>query len=386
MHCERSRSRQMSRKIMVIKKAYGCKIIDSNGNALIDTTMACGVQIIGHNNKLIRKIAKQVKKGTVYTVPNAYTQEVNNLLKQHINPHLDKDYIFCNTGTEANIRAIRLARAYTGKFKIAIFDGGWHGGIDGLINSDGVPPNTQDLVKTLSYNNESSLNEITTDLAAVIVEPVQGSNPRSDIKPFLNKLQARCREQGVLLILDEVMTGFRLSKLGGAGLFDVTPDIITYGKILGGGFPIGAVGAKSDIMKTKNVFYGGTFSGNPLTMYAAKLILNTIINKKFIKYDYLNAIGEVFRGKLNTIFKNEKIPMQIMGCGPLNKIVFTEKFVKNKQEKDMLEKGDQENFYNNLHKKGVFVNTNRIIQLSMAHKNKDINKIIDAIHASTKHI
>jgi len=371
---------------MVIKKAYGCYIEDKKGNRFVDTTMACGVQVIGHNNKLIRKIAKQVKKGTIYTVPNVHTEEVSALLKEYINPYLDKEYIFCNTGTEANIRAIRLARAYTGKSKIAIFEGGWHGGIDGLITSEGVPPNTKDLIKTLPYNSESSFDEITTDLAAVIVEPVQGSNPRSDIKPFLNKLQERCKEQGVLLILDEVMTGFRLSKLGGAGLFDVEPDIITYGKILGGGFPIGAVGAKSDIMQTKNVFYGGTFSGNPLTMYAAKLILNTIINKKFIKYDYLSLIGETFRNELNTIFKNEKTPMQIMGCGSLNKIVFTKKFIKNKQEKDLLEEGDQESFYNSLYEKGVLVNTNRIIQLSMAHKNKDINKIIDAIHASTKHI
>ena len=371
---------------MVVKKAQGCKIIDHHGHPFIDTTMACGVQIIGHNNKLIRKISKQVKKGTVYTIPNVHTEEVKNLLKQYINPHLDKEYIFCNTGTEANVRAIRLARAYSGKFKIAFFEGGWHGGIDGLINSDGVPPDTQDLVKTLPYNSKSSFDNITPDLAAVIVEPVQGSNPRSDIKPFLNKLQAKCKEQGVLLILDEVMTGFRLSQRGGAGLFDVTPDIITYGKVLGGGFPIGAVGAKSEIMKTKNVFYGGTFSGNPLTMYAAKLILDTIINKKFVKYDYLNHIGETFRNKLNTIFKNEKISMQIMGCGSLNKIVFTEKLVKNKQEKDKLEKGNQEKFYKSLYDKGVFVNTNRIIQLSMAHKKKDINNIIDAIHDSTKYI
>ena len=169
---------------MVIKKAHGCKIIDSNGNSFIDTTMACGVQIIGHNNKLVRKIAKQVKKGTVYTIPNAYTEEVKSLLKQHINPNLDKEYIFCNTGTEANIRAIRLARAYTGKSKIASFEGGWHGGIDGLINSNGVPPNIKSLIKTLPYNSGNSFDKITKDLAAVIVEPVQGSNPRSDVKPF----------------------------------------------------------------------------------------------------------------------------------------------------------------------------------------------------------
>ena len=369
---------------MVIKKAYGCNIEDVDGNVFIDTTMACGAQIIGHNNRLIRKIGKQIKNGTVYTVPNAHTIDVNSCLKKHINPDLYSEYIFCNTGTEANIRAIRLARAYTGKSKIGMFHGGWHGGIDGLINSKGVPPTTSELIKVLPYNDEDCFNEITPDLAAIIIEPVQGSNPRSDVGPFLQKLQKQCSDKGVLLILDEVMTGFRLSARGGAGLFNIKPDIVTYGKILGGGFPIGAVGGKTKIMETKDVFYGGTFSGNPLTMYAAKLILNTIINKKYIQYKYLDSLGEVFRNKLNSIFQDQKIPMQAMGCGPVNKIVFTEKFIKNKKDKDKLEQQNQEYFYDRLRLNGVFVNTNRIIQLSMSHTTKTVDKIINATYRAVK--
>jgi glutamate-1-semialdehyde 2,1-aminomutase len=370
--------------MLTVAKSHDCYIEDEQGNSFVDTSMGSGAQIIGHGNHLIKKIGKQIKNGTVYAVPNIHTRDVNSYLKKYINPDLHNEYIFCNTGTEANIRAIRLARACTGKNKIAMFHGGWHGGIDGLIESKGVPPTISGLIKVLPYNDEDCFNKITPDLAAVIVEPVQGSNPRSDVGPFLQKLQKECSDKGVLLILDEVMTGFRLSARGGAGLFDIKPDIVTYGKVLGGGFPIGVVGGKTEIMETKDVFYGGTFSENPLTMYAAKLILDTIVNKKHIQYEHLNFVGELFRNKLNLIFKSQKIPMQVMGCGPVNKIIFTEKFIKNKKDKDKLEGQGKKCFYDQLKLNGVFVNKSEIIQLSMSHTIEAVNKIIDAVSITIK--
>ena len=313
---------------MVIKKAWDCYIQDINNKIYIDTTMGSGAQIIGHNNPLIRKTYKQIKKGTIYTVPNYHTDEVTSLLSQ-INPKFHNEYIFCNTGTEANMRAIRLARAFTGKTLIGRFHGGWHGGLDGFIDSKGVPNTINNLIKVLPYNDDRCFDQITPNFAAVIIEPVQGSNPREDIGPFLTKLREVCTNKGVLLILDEVMTGFRLGCSGGAGLFNIDPDIVTYGKVLGGGFPIGAVGGKEDIIKTKDVFYGGTFSANPLSMYSAKLILNTILNKKLIKYKHLNYIGNLFRGEANNIFNEKQLSMQAIGCGPINRIIFTNKFIKN---------------------------------------------------------
>ena len=171
------------------------------------------------------------------------------------------------------------------------------------------------------------------------------------------------------------MTGFRLGINGGSGVFNVEPDIVTYGKVLGGGFPIGSVGGKEDIMKTKNVFYGGTFSANPLSMYSAKLILNTILNKKLIKYDYLNYIGKFFRDKTNSIFKEKQLPMQAIGCGPINRIIFTNKFIKNRKERDEFETCS-EDFYKKLKFNGVFINTNGIIHLSMSHTVEVINKLV----------
>ena len=171
---------------MEIKTANGCYITDSEGNKYIDTTMGSGAQLIGHGNILSRKIAKQVEKGTIYTIPNSYTNEVNGYLKKHINPDLHDQYIFCSSGTEANMRAIRLARAYTGKNIIGRFHGGWHGGLDGFLNehpdNKGVPVVTDELFKVLPYNDDECFKHITSDMAAVIVEPVQGSNPRSDVK------------------------------------------------------------------------------------------------------------------------------------------------------------------------------------------------------------
>ena len=369
---------------MEIKTASECYITDTEGSTYIDTTMGSGTQIIGHNNPLIREIGKQIERGTIYTIPNCHTDRVNSYLKEHINPDLDEQYIFCNSGTEANMRAIRLARAYTGKNVIGRFYGGWHGGLDGFLeahpDSRGIPAVTDSLFKDLPYNDDKCFEQITPDMAAVIIEPVQGSNPRSDIKQFLQKLRDHCTKTEVLLIFDEVMTGFRLSAKGGAGIFNVRPDIVTYGIVLGGGFPIGAVGSKTEIMKTKNVFYGGSFSANPLSMYAAKLILETIIDKKYIQYDKLNNAGKIFRDELNKFFIKQDKEMRVMGCGPINRIVFTDKFIRNRKERDGFEPRDaQKIFSEKLGRLGVFVNGNGLYHFSMAHTPEVVEDVISTI-------
>ena len=374
---------------MIVKKAYQCHIENDKGVKLIDTSMGSGVQIIGHNNPLIREMGKQIERGTIYTIPNCHTDKVNSYLKEHINPDFDEQYIFCNSGTEANMRAIRLARAYTGKNLVGRFDGGWHGGLDGFLeehpDSNGVPSETNSLFRVLPYNDDECFEKITSDMAAVIIEPVQGSNPRSDIKPFLQKLRDHCTKTGVLLIFDEIMTGFRLSAKGGSGVFDVRPDIVTYGKVLGGGFPIGAVGAKSEIMKTKNVFYGGTFSANPLSMYGAKLILEAIIGEKHIRYDKLNYSGKLFRDELNKFFITQDMEMRAIGCGPINRIIFTDKFIKNRKDRDKLEDSDaQINFSKHLKSKGVFVNWNGLYHFSMSHTPEVIKELISIIKLASK--
>ncbi len=374
---------------MEIKTASGCYITDSSGNEYIDTTMGSGAQLIGHGNILSRKIAKQVERGTVYTVPNSYTNEVNGYLK-HINPDLHDQYVFCSSGTEANMRAIRLARAYTGKNIIGRFHGGWHGGLDGFLNehpdNKGVPKETNELFRVLPYNDDKCFERITSDMAAVIIEPVQGSNPRSDVKEFLNKLRDHCTRKNVLLIFDEIMTGFRVSAKGGSGVFDVMPDMVTYGKVLGGGFPIGVVGGASKIMKTKNVFYGGTFSANPLSMYAAKTILETIIDKTYINYDKLDTAGETFRNELNKFFISHDKKMRVIGCGTINRIIFTDRFIMNRKDRDSYEPaGAQSAFSERLKDVNVFVNTNGLYHLSMSHTPEVIENLIHKIKQASRY-
>ncbi len=351
--------------------------------------MGSGAQIIGHNNPLIRRVGEQIKKGTIYTIPNSYTDKVNAYLKEYINPDFDEKYIFCNSGTEANMRAIRLARAYRGRSLIGRFHGGWHGGLDGFLEehpeNKGIPASTDNLFKVLPYNTDDSLQQITSDMAAVIIEPVQGSNPRSDIKEFLQKLRDRCTRTGVLLIFDEVMTGFRLSAKGGSGLFGIRPDLVTYGKVLGGGFPIGAVGGKTEIMKTENVFYGGTFSANPLSMYAAKLILETIVSKKYIQYDNLNSAGKMFRDELNKFFIDRGLELRAFGCGAINRIIFTDKFIRNREDRDKFEtEGGQALFSEKLNHLGVFVNGNGLFHFSMAHTPEVVGDLINTIKRACK--
>jgi glutamate-1-semialdehyde 2,1-aminomutase len=374
---------------MIVKTAHKCYVTNDKGVKVIDTTMGSGAQIIGHNNQLLKRIGGQIERGTIYSILNCHTEHVNSYLKRYINPEFDEKYIFCNSGTEANMRAIRLARAYTGKKVIGRFHGGWHGGLDGLLeehpDNKGIPSETDSLFKVLPYNDDKCFEQITSDMAAVIVEPVQGSNPRSDIKSFLQKLRDHCTKTGVLLIFDEIMTGFRLSAKGGAGLFAVRPDIVTYGKVLGGGFPIGVVGGKTEIMKTKNVFYGGTFSANPLSMYAARVILETIVGTKEINYDTLNSAGRVFRNELNDFFMEKHLEMRVMGCGSLNRIIFTDKFIRNRKERDEFEPRDaQTTFAKKLQELGVFVNGNGLYHFSMAHTPEVIKDLIRLIKIAAK--
>lgn len=374
---------------MIIEKANKCYITDTDGNTYIDTTMGSGAQIIGHNNELIKKISEQIKRGTIYTIPNCHTEKVNSYLKKYINPDFDEQYMFCNSGTEANMRAIRLARAYTGKNLIGRFHGGWHGGLDGFLeehpHNKGVPTETNNLFRVLPYNDDKCFEQITNDMAAVIIEPVQGSNPRADIEQFLQKLRERCDKMGVLLIFDEIMTGFRLSITGGSGIFNIRPDIVTYGKVLGGGFPIGVVGARTEIMKTKDVFYGGTFSANPLSMYAASLILETIVDKKYIQYDKLHYVGKSFRDELNNFFIAENKKMRIIGCGPLSRIIFTDKFIRNKEDRDNFEpRNAQEEFSKKLKNLGVFVNSNGLYHFSMCHTSEVVEKLINTIKCASE--
>jgi len=392
-----------SKETVIIESAQGPYMIDVSGNQYLDIGMSAGSMIFGHAYQpVLKKITTQATKGSIFIQPtkSAY------LLKEKMLENLPDEFggvIFCNSGSEATMRAIRLARSSSGKNKIAMFSGGWHGSHDAVLVGDdydssencpkpkslstGIPRYLLDDILMLPYNKLEAFHLIQQEahqLALVIIEPVQGSNPRSDIAPFLRELRATCSKNGVLLAFDEIITGFRLSLGGAVNSFGIKPDIITYGKILGGGLPIGAVVFKHVISsrvfgdQSDSFFTGGTFSANPLTMEAGIEVLR---NLKQSDYQYIDKLSKEMRGSCNQFFIKTKIPMQFVGCNSINRILFTDKKIGNRRARDFYESPSsvQIIFKKLMILNGVFQPSNGIIFLSFAHNTKHVARIITSI-------
>jgi glutamate-1-semialdehyde 2,1-aminomutase len=387
-----------------LAEAKGCTVTDSSGKTYVDMAMAGGSAILGHANEYVRDaVVKQIEKGALFTSPTELAHQYCELLI----PHLGElnHFAFSSTGSEATLRAIRIARAYTGKTKIAIFSGGWHGSHDllmvdddpesdphrptGVLKSAGTPPEVLEQVVMLPYNDEAVfdlIKEQAETLAMVFVEPVQGSNPRDDIKYFLKKLRSTCDKNKVLLGFDEIITGGRLSIAGSKPIFDVTPDIATYGKIYGGGLPIGLVAGKEEVMSCirsiEPVFLGGTFSGNPLSLAAGKAMLTQLDENPDI-FTRLEKSAEVFVSDVNHFAERFKINARMMGKASMFRLVFSSNSIKNRRERDQHEVNAevQNAFYQTLREAGVWIGTNRINFLSAAHAQKDLDKACEAYKA-----
>ena len=326
-----------------VSHAKGSHIWDIDGNEYIDYWIGHGALILGHANDLVMdKVREILDKGSHWGYEHEYAVRLAEKIVNHV-PTIES-LRFTNSGTEANMYAIRLARAYTGRKKIVKFEGGWHGGYDSLHigvksgrkkGSRGLPDEV--LVNTIvaEFNNPSSIEKVFkehgNDIAAVIVEPVQGA---AGIIPadedFLDALRDLCDTYGSLLIFDEVITGFRLGLGGGQEYYGVRADIVTMGKIIGGGFPIGAFGAPREIMELldytktpedKRSFHGGTFSGNPVSMIAGYETIKILEKPGF--YEYLNWLSGKLAVVLQDIGSRSKIPVHVTYAGSLIGIHFT---------------------------------------------------------------
>ena len=222
----------------------------------------------------------------------------------------------------------------------------------------------------------------------VMIEPSQGSNPRDDVGPFLKKLKSVTRKYGIVLCFDEIITGFRVALGGCQEHYGITPDMATYGKTLGGGLPIGLVAGKKKIMDVikgdksgKPVFMGGTFSANPLAMRISFVLLKHLMAHQKTLYSYLNAQGRRLRKEINDFCVDRRIPARAMGIGSMSRLIFTDKPVSSRRDRDHLEAPQelQSRFYLHLLKKGVHVSSNRILFISGAHGKADVARIIKAI-------
>lgn len=383
-----------------IKHAKGCRIYDVDGNEYIDYWVGHGALIMGHNPPIMLKALKEaIEIGVHFGLPHEYEVEYAEQVVKMI-PSADM-VRFTNSGTEANMYAIRLARAYTKRVKVGKMEGGWHGGYDALhvaVNPPFEKPESAGLTEgatkdtiPLPFNDLESISKIMkkNELACIVVEPVLGAG--GCIPPengFLKGLRELCEDYGTLLVFDEVITGFRLSPGGGQQYYGVYPDITVLGKAVGGGgLSVGAICGRRDIMelmdhlkykdKSERVFHGGTYTANPLVSY-----VGTIMLKEFEKgyiYPHINEMGIKLRDELEDIFQRYVVNAHTTGEASMVGIHFTKKKPKNPREAC---EGRNEELSKKYHR---FLLENRIIMIkpvlphtfiSYAHGKEEIEKLI----------
>ncbi|MBD3191371.1 MAG: aminotransferase class III-fold pyridoxal phosphate-dependent enzyme [Candidatus Heimdallarchaeota archaeon] len=393
-----------------IEKAQGSKLFDVDGNIYIDYWMTHYAAILGHAHEAVMKaIADQLTKGNHYGTVNK--QEL--LLADKVieaTPSIEK-LRFCTTGTEATMYASRLARAFTEKNLIAKVKGGWHGGNDtifysvtNLVNNGGRETNglrsrEEADVVTFDYNDtdgfERLIREHKRDLAAVIMEPVLGAG--GGIAPkegFLETVREETEQNDILLIFDEIITGFRLDYHSGQGYFGVIPDLTTMGKILGGGTPIGLVGGRSDILELANLHKGGrvwigggTFSENPVSMVAGAATLTTLEKGGKALYRNLNEKGKSMRKRVRALVEKYNVPAVVTGVGSLIYLHWLKKPIlrietgtelRQNMDKEKVAKFQLLMFNRDIHVRGGMGS------ISIKHTDEDIERTLVAVEDAIK--
>ncbi len=384
----------------------GCRVTDADGNSYIDTSVGFGLHMLGHRHPVIRDaIVERADKGWMFGIHTTAQMALAELLKE-ASPCGER-VVFCNTGTEATFYAMRAARGFTGREHIALFDGCYHGAHDyGMVVAQpgtppealgklpmgrGVPRAITDLMVMLPYRHRAAFDIIRArkaDLAAVIIEGVQSSNPQPDAGEFLRELAAVCRASGVLLIIDEVITGFRVRYEGAQGLFGVKSDLATYGKTLGGGMPVGAIAGRADVMNVftglgaeRGIFSGGTFSGNPLTMAAGTAMVSYLKAHPEI-YPRINGEGDRLAAAINSYCKDRQLPVQMKNVGSMFHLFFQHQPVENARDIRADQNAAEKAFYLHALNRGVLVPGTQRAFLCAAHAPSDVDILIDVFRAS----
>jgi len=358
-----------------VKSAKGAYLYDENDNRYIDFIASWGPMILGHAHpEVIESIKEISSKGTSYGIPTELEVKIAELAISMV-PNIDR-IRFVNSGTEACMSAVRLARGYTGKSKIIKFIGCYHGHADcflieagsgaltfGVPNSPGVTKGTAKDTLTAPYNNidvvKDLFNENQDDIAAVIIEPVAGNMgcvlPKDG---FLQDLREICTSNNSLLIFDEVMTGFRLQLGGAQQVLNIDADIVTFGKVIGGGLPVGAFAARKEIMEVLSpngpVYQAGTLSGNPLAMMAGYTTLSILNRDPSIYESLANKTNYLHEGYVK-ILSDTEIPYTINRLGSMISLHFTDQSV---VDFETSSKGDNEMFRKYFHgmlKRGVYL-------------------------------
>ena len=387
-----------------IDKGKGSHIWDADGNEYIDYCCSWGPLILGHaNDKVLDKVNDTMRKGTSFGAPTQLENQLAELILSN-NSFIEK-IRFVSSGTEAVMSAIRLARGFTKRNKILKFEGCYHGHVDALLvkagsglvtfgnsSSAGVPESVVNDTITVPLNNKKAVEEVfqkyKNEIACVIIEPVPANNGLLlQGKEFLEFLRAICDSNESLLVFDEVISGFRIGFTGAAGYFAIKPDIITYGKIIGGGFPVGAYGASKEIMACVSpegpVYQAGTLSGNPVAMAAGIAQLTACLEPNF--YEQLTQKTTYL---VSGIQKANQFPLfKIFHIGSIFWLAFTEKEkITNAEDIDPNSMRYFKTLYHGLLEDGIYMGPSgyEVGFISAAHSYEDLDKTIEAFEKGLK--
>lgn len=389
-----------------IESADGAYIYDVDGNKYTDYINSWGPMILGHNHEVIRKaVIEAAQKGLSYGAATEVEVEMAELLCEIV-PCFEMVRMV-NSGTEAVMSAIRAARGYTRRSKIIKFEGCYHGHSDGLLvkagsgvmaagipDSLGVPSNVVKDTLQAKYNDLDRVIELfeqnKDEIAAIIVEPVAAN--MGVVLPqdgFLQGLRELCTKHRSLLIFDEVITGFRLSLSGAQGYYNVMPDLATFGKIIGGGMPVGCYGGRREIMEmvapVGPVYQAGTLSGNPVAMAAGMAQLKYLKEHPEV-YTKINELGEYFRNKVDELFGRYNLKYQVTGIGSLACLFFANSKVTDYETAKTADTKEYARYFRFMLEQGVYIAPAQFEAMffSYAHTHQDVEDTIFAIEEYLK--
>ena len=387
------------------KKAEGPYLYDADGNRYVDYIGSWGPMILGHSHPdIVNAIKKQAELGTSYGAPTSLESDVASLIIESV-PSIEKIRMV-NSGTEATMSAIRLARGFTNRNKIIKFDGCYHGHVDsllikagsgvstfGLPDSPGIPEDLAKHTITCPYNDTEAFieifNSVKDDLATVIVEPIAGNMGFvPGTKKFLQTIRTYTESNNSLLIFDEVMSGFRVSLGGAQEIYNIKPDLTALGKVIGGGLPVGAFGGKKEIMNylapEGPVYQAGTLSGNPLAMAAGATLLNLLIAQN--PYKVLEEKAKLLLDEMKEIMVSAGIPFSTNQIGGMFGFFFSEKLPKNIDDVSKTNDEVFSSFINACIGNGIYFAPSKYEAgfISATHGDAEIDKTLEVINKIVK--
>ena len=373
----------------------------------LDLTSGGGCLLLGHNNRIFKESIKEFIKMEIsnFAAPNIFAKKLSlRLIK--ILPQFKK-IIFCNSGAEANLKALRICRALTKKDMVINVAGSWHGSMDQFLFtsdknnnpiaiSDGLEKNNKKNLIYIPYNDTKSsikiLEKYKSKISCVFLEPIQACLPDKNSENYLKFISEHCKKNNIILVLDEIITGLRIDGSSVQNKLNLHSDISTFGKAFGNGLPISFIGISKKIHKKitinkKKIFFGGTFSGNSLSAFVSNETLKYILKNKKDIFSKLKTYSLIFRDTINKFAKFYNIKIKVYAYDSIIRIIFSNKNIENRVQRDFLEKRKRknvDNFYKFLFKKKIIYPKNGIIFLSYSINNYELKYLINNIKYGLK--